>query len=108
MPFKMLSLQTTNTVLKINGIGGKFQTSNAINVQLKSKHGDFSSRLEAMVLPNIVADQPSYTISTDNWKIPKNIMLADPQFGKPGKIDILLGAEHYFNIMQAECMSLRN
>jgi len=35
-------------------------------------------------------------------------MLADPQFGKPGKIDILLVAEHYFNIMQAECMSLRN
>jgi len=61
-----------------------------------------------MVLPHIVADQPTYTILTDNWEIPKNIMLADPQFGKPGKIDILLGAEHYFNIMRAECMSLRN
>jgi len=78
-------------MLKINGIGGKSQTSNArITVLLKSKQGDFSSRLEAMV-----ADQPTYIISTDNWKIPKNIRLADPQFGKPGKIDVLLGAEHY-------------
>jgi len=83
-------------MLKINGIGGKSQTSNArINVQLKSKQGNFNSRLKAMVLPHIVADQPTYKISTDNWKIPKNTMLADPQFGKPGKIDILLGAEHY-------------
>jgi len=106
---KMLSLKTTNAMLKINGTGGKSQTSNArINVQLKSKQGDFSSRLEAMVLPHIVADQPTYTILTDNWKIPKYITFADPQFGKPGKVDILLGAEHYCNIMQAECMSLRN
>jgi len=36
------------------------------------------------------------------------MILADPQFGKPGKNYILLGAEHYFIIMQAECMSLRN
>jgi len=54
-----------------------------------------------MVLPHIVADQPTYTISTEHWKIPKNIMLADHQFEKHGKIYILLGAEHYFNIMQA-------
>jgi len=84
---KMLSLKTTNSMLKRNGTGGKSQASNArINVQLKSKQGDFSSRLEAMVLPHTVADQPTYTISTDNSKILKNIMLADPQFGKPEKI----------------------
>ncbi|KAH8318621.1 hypothetical protein KR059_002949, partial [Drosophila kikkawai] len=101
-----LSLKTTNSMLKINGIGGKAHTSSSrVNVEIKSKYGNFASRLEAMVMPHIVADQPTYPISTENWKIP-NITLADPNFGSPGKIDLLIGAEHYFEIMLSENLHL--
>jgi len=71
---KMLSIKTIYSMLKINGMGGKSQTSNArINVQLKSKQGDFISRLEAMVLPHIycVYAMPNsrfhFAISADSY-----------------------------------------
>lgn len=88
---KTLGHKSTHSTLKINGIGGKVHTANArINVMLKSNYGDFSSRLEAMALPNIVNDQPTRNICRDSWKESQNITLADPLFGKPGKIEVLL------------------
>jgi hypothetical protein len=34
-----------------------------------------------------------------NWKIPKNIKLADPEFNRPAKVDILLGAELFYELL---------
>ena len=46
-------------------------------------------------------DQPTRQFDISSWPIPDTIQLADPDFNDPGKIDILLGAEHYFNLLIA-------
>ncbi|XP_060665585.1 uncharacterized protein LOC132797829 [Drosophila nasuta] len=51
-------------------------------------------------------DQPGQSIDIARWKLPKHIELADPNFDKAGKIDLLLGAEHYYDIMQDKHLSL--
>ncbi|XP_043068883.1 uncharacterized protein [Drosophila bipectinata] len=51
-------------------------------------------------------DQPGQSIDINRWKLPKHIELADPNFDKTGRIDLLLGAEHYYDIMQDKHLSL--
>ncbi|XP_037930540.1 uncharacterized protein LOC119665370, partial [Teleopsis dalmanni] len=34
-----------------------------------------------------------------NWNVPSNLSLADPHFHKPQKIDLLLGAESFFELL---------
>jgi len=36
-----------------------------------------------------------------NYVIPNSIQLADPSFLKPQKIDLLIGAYHFFDLMQS-------
>lgn len=95
-----LSITTSRADLCIEGIGGKSKNaSQRVNVNLQATMGDFSTRLEAFVLPSIIPAQPNKRIDISTWHIPKTIQLADPNFNDPGKIDILLGAEHYFNLI---------
>ncbi|KAL7742975.1 hypothetical protein ACLKA6_011342 [Drosophila palustris] len=56
-------------------------------------------RIEAFILPHIITDQPAQIINNGNWKTPKNRPVADPQLNKPGKIDMLIGAEHYYALL---------
>ncbi|XP_037931148.1 uncharacterized protein LOC119665960 [Teleopsis dalmanni] len=55
--------------------------------------------LEAFVLPKIVSNQPSQHLQISNWNLPNSIQLADPTFYKSDKIDMLLGAEFYHQLL---------
>ncbi|KAF2892043.1 hypothetical protein ILUMI_14130 [Ignelater luminosus] len=43
---------------------------------------------------------PTNNIDTSKWKYIANMTLADPTFGTPGKIDVLLGADIFPEILQ--------
>nr|XP_044248773.1 uncharacterized protein LOC123002525 [Drosophila takahashii] len=96
----VLSLKLHGTSLRIEGIGGNPKTSRArASVQIKSMHNAFTQEVEAFVLPHIIADQPAHQLNSASLQIPSNIALADPNFDKPGKIDMLIGAEHYYSLL---------
>ncbi|XP_055859254.1 uncharacterized protein LOC129921447 [Episyrphus balteatus] len=42
---------------------------------------------------------PDQAINTSDWNIPSNIQLADPYFNKPQKIDLLIGADTFFELL---------
>jgi hypothetical protein len=44
---------------------------------------------------------PTMKLDTSGWKLPKDIKLADDHFYEPGGIDLLLGAELFYEIMQS-------
>lgn len=97
---KRLGIPMQPSSVNINGIGAtNTRTQHRINVALHSRINGFSTPLEAFVLPRIISPQPSQFINTDNWSLPKNLVLADPTFNRPDKIDILLGAEHYHQLL---------
>ncbi len=53
-----------------------------------------------MVLPKITCDLPLRPLSLDsNWHHLSGIKLADPDFGTPGSIDLLLGADLFDSIV---------
>jgi len=43
---------------------------------------------------------PTKYINKSDWSVPSNIKLADPTFSTPGKIDMLIGADTYWELMR--------
>ncbi|XP_072403372.1 uncharacterized protein [Diabrotica undecimpunctata] len=51
---------------------------------------------------------PSIQINPTQLEIPKNIMLADPEFCKPAKVDTLLGVKLFYKLLSVGQISLKN
>ena len=57
--------------------------------------------ISAVILPNITRDMPIRRITIQTgWSHLDDLMLADPTFGEPGRIDAFLGVEVYVNVLR--------
>lgn len=52
--------------------------------------------MDFLVLEQITDDQPSVSLSIARWKIPSSMALADPEFNVSGPIDLVLGAQYFY------------
>ena len=56
--------------------------------------------VNAFIVLQITGDQPVCVISPDqNWKHLEGLTLADPEYNKPGGIDVLLGVETFVEVI---------
>jgi hypothetical protein len=51
------------------------------------------------VLPNITSNSPVTRLDTTTWNLPKDIQLADEHFDKASAIDLLIGADLFYEIL---------
>ncbi|XP_033150744.1 uncharacterized protein LOC108603731 isoform X1 [Drosophila busckii] len=51
------------------------------------------------MMPTITGQQPHFDVDSAGWNIPKNIALADPLFYKSQRIDLLIGAGLFFELL---------
>ena len=82
----------------ISGIGGETMRTTShgsVDLHVKSTHTNGRLlKLEALVLPKITSNLPSSRVTFDTrWKHLSGLELADPEFGTPGCIDMLLGVD---------------
>lgn len=97
---QILRLKKVKTELDIMGIGAtNTKVKRKVQLSIESTKYDYKATLEALVLPKITDDQPGNFVSIHDWKIPKNIKLADPAFNIPNSIDMLIGAELFFDML---------
>lgn len=90
--------------LKVIGIGN-ICTNNVLelcNVQLNSINSDFSAKLSCLVLEEITGELPKSPINLNIMSLPKNLLLADPNFHQPAPIDMLIGADIFWDILGTE------
>uniref|UniRef100_A0A1Y1LJL9 Uncharacterized protein n=1 Tax=Photinus pyralis TaxID=7054 RepID=A0A1Y1LJL9_PHOPY len=71
-----------------------------VNVTIKSKHNNFKSNINSVVLPKITEPIPSFDLDRSLFNIPSGIKLADNNFNKSSTIDLLLGAEIYWSLLR--------
>jgi len=57
------------------------------------------------ILPQLTKNQPSESID-EGLSIPSTVVLADPEFGQPESIDLLLGAEVYSRLIRPGLIEL--
>ena len=90
-----LNLQRTKQHAVISGITGFTQRSTQQPIT------SFVISVTAMIVPRVTSDLPLVPIPHDqNWQHLSALPLADPQYGQPGRIDILLGIDIYIQVMR--------
>ncbi|XP_055633678.1 uncharacterized protein LOC129774015 [Toxorhynchites rutilus septentrionalis] len=86
--------------IPVIGIGGiKSHIRQKVIVQVTSNYSLFNKKMEILVTPRVTGSVPSTNIDISNWRIPAGMQLADPFFQTPGKVDKLIGAEFFFELM---------
>lgn len=100
---QQLGLRKTPIIATVTGLGSvPTETSKSlVTFNLNSRYDiDLQLSVEALVLSKITGNLPSSFIATEvNWDHIKDLFLADPQFSHPSKIDVLLGADIYSQIL---------
>ncbi|XP_058448896.1 uncharacterized protein LOC131428854 [Malaya genurostris] len=87
--------------LPIAGIGqSSTQARHKLLSTIRSRTGRYSTNLEFLVLPRITIDLPSTSVDVSSWEIPPSIQLADPSFYSTSSIDLILGAEIFFDLFK--------
>lgn len=87
--------------ISISGINDiSTQVKHQVNVLIKSRLGDHSYILDMLILPSITSNQPNRSIGIEGWNIPSDIVLADPLFNQPHRIDMLIGAEIFYELLE--------
>ncbi|XP_053949452.1 uncharacterized protein LOC128857733 [Anastrepha ludens] len=95
----MLQLPFKQSAILISGIGeSNFVADKEIDVFAQSQDKGYNTSFTAVVTPSITDYRPNFSLSSE-WIIPSNINLADPLFFKPQRIDLLIGAGLFFDLM---------
>ncbi|XP_037924354.1 uncharacterized protein LOC119660048 [Hermetia illucens] len=86
--------------MRLQGVGhSKLETHRRVSVEVQSGVTRYSTRVEAIVLPQIVAPQPSRMFDVSSWNVPKNIKLSHPRFNESRRVDMLIGTEYYHELL---------
>lgn len=86
--------------LTISGINEKSTSiSSQVLTAVHSKSSNYKKTLQFLVLPVITKKLPQTNLDISLWDIPSNIKLSDSCFNLSRPIDLLLGAEIYFEIL---------
>ncbi|CAG9136384.1 unnamed protein product [Plutella xylostella] len=99
-----LQLKENHNQCTIQGVGNSHnQTQVSVNANISSHYDNYQTNLTFLVMNNITMPLPHTFIDTHSWNIPNQpaSTLADPTFYKPGAIDLLIGAELFYDTLQA-------
>ncbi|XP_008180484.1 uncharacterized protein LOC103308595 [Acyrthosiphon pisum] len=100
---RRLNLKRIKSSCSIIGINDASHTSTyKVTTTIKSRIYDYSLNLEFFALPNLTSKLPLMPVNLTELKVPVDIRLADPSFHVPKKVDIILGAEIYFELLTKE------
>ncbi|GFR13291.1 uncharacterized protein TNCT_443031 [Trichonephila clavata] len=94
-----LKLKREKIYAPVSGINESVQTvKSRVYGTISNKNENCNAELECLVIPKITDLTPSVELNISGIQLPQGIQLADPEFFKPGKVDMLLGAEVFFRI----------
>ncbi|XP_060881948.1 uncharacterized protein LOC132953577 [Metopolophium dirhodum] len=86
------------------GIGSVTATGTTISTTMRSRLRDYEAYINFHVIDSITNKLPIHRVNINQLNIPDPIThcLADPGFHEPGKIDVLLGAELFYELLIGE------
>uniref|UniRef100_A0A2A4JM97 Uncharacterized protein n=1 Tax=Heliothis virescens TaxID=7102 RepID=A0A2A4JM97_HELVI len=93
-----------NSLLGINNSSSHINKMSSVSI--KSLDGSYSNKITCFVLPLITSEIPSKHINLTKLQIPSNICLADPNFHSPAPIDMLLGADIFWDLLGTQRIKL--
>ncbi|XP_055543232.1 uncharacterized protein LOC129728796 [Wyeomyia smithii] len=70
-----------------------------IHTKIKSRINSFEANLDFIAVPKIT-NLPTIQVDTKTWPVPVGIRLADPSFNIPDEIQMIIGAELFFDLIK--------
>ncbi|XP_055623056.1 uncharacterized protein LOC129766513 [Toxorhynchites rutilus septentrionalis] len=102
-----LNLKRTRINLPVSGIGqATVSVHFKVNVMLASRFGGFEEQLPCLVLPKLTVNLPSRSVDISRWNVPRNLPLADPRFNICHGIDLIIGAELFYTLLESQQITL--
>ncbi|XP_058467935.1 uncharacterized protein LOC131440560 [Malaya genurostris] len=95
LPKKMVNIP----VVGVNGMKSKVKFK--VQAKLKSMAMDYECNLEYLIVPRVTGTLPTKKIDISRWPIPSDIVLADRKFNDPSRVDMLIGAEMFYELLQS-------
>lgn len=97
-----LNLKIRRTNATVSGLGAT--TSGVVRGQVTMHlvprfESTFQLHINALVLKQLTNSLPGFKVKNNESSVLQGLQLADPAFNEPGKIDILLGADIYEDII---------
>ena len=91
----------------VSGLGNTvLNVTEHCNLEIHSVHKSFSRSVKCFVLPQITDRLPHTAVCVQELSIPSKMQLADPKFYLPAEIDLLLGADIFWELIQTARVSL--
>ncbi|XP_022128685.2 uncharacterized protein LOC111002781 [Pieris rapae] len=98
--FQQLNLSYNKISQSVQGINNAItQIDKMCILRFKSLDDSFTCNINCFILPSLTDSVPNSTVNILNLNIPTNICLADPHFYKPASIDLILGADVFWDII---------
>ena len=98
-----LCLSRCNQNTRISGVAGfvRNSTQSTTTFQVSSLHSPAKKfTVSAVIVPRVTCDLPLHHIPFDKkWSHLSRLQLADPGFGQPGRVDLLLGVEIFAEVV---------
>jgi hypothetical protein len=105
----LLQTPVIQSTQEIRGIGNSVTNSTQIcDIVMKSCTSPYITQLQCFVLPTITSTLGGLTIQRTEFNIPHNVKLADPQFYQSQDIDILIGADKFWDLLNKNRLKLSN
>ncbi|XP_067206332.1 uncharacterized protein [Linepithema humile] len=95
-----LKLNDRSLHMSISGVAeGTFESKRIVDVSFRSRINAYIDNIECVILPKITQRLPQEFCPISNFRIPSNIVLGDPNFNLPSEIDMLIGAELFWQLI---------
>ncbi|XP_065072518.1 uncharacterized protein LOC135696909 [Ochlerotatus camptorhynchus] len=97
-----LNLKLHQVDLPISGLNDiQTRVKYIVSTNIVSLVNSFSSSiLDFLVVPKVTSNLPVTEVDYRSWLLPANVKLADPSFHTPGEIDLIIGNEIFFDLIQ--------
>ncbi|XP_045445808.1 uncharacterized protein LOC123653874 [Melitaea cinxia] len=107
--YKRLNITCIQSTIRVSGVGQMISHSNnSCKINIRSKTCSFNTHVQCLILSTITSSLPSVRFDCNYWQIPNNIKLADPTFNIPADIDLLLGADMFWELLNNNKIKLKN
>lgn len=93
--------QIVNSVCVTGVNNTSFEALHRCTVNVQSRLNAFSTKVNALIIDEITNELPTCEVDISNLKIPDNLILADPNFNCPAKVDLLLGADVFWDLISS-------
>lgn len=100
-----IRLNRKSASIPLLGIGGSRsgRTKSVVTAQLyPMQDSSMCCKLHAYILPRLTCQLPAFTAEKSSWSHLEKLQLAEPDYWRPGPIDIIIESDSYGQIIKPE------